>query len=198
MSDTVSDEFFFYTNSKTAELKCTRMSDTASKYFFCYTLQENSDVHLQLNLKRTRMSGTFQINFSVTHCRKIAMFLCSWIWNGFFSYIGVLLNLKRILLLYFAGRKPYPFKAIRVERVIELELELQVENFNTKDNSVRSIWNYLTASPCYPTNTREREREREHCLSLPSDLFPWMEKNLANPLLLVQILASFTRLFSCN
>ena len=35
-----------------------------------------------------------------------------------------------------------------------------------KDSSVRSIWTYLTASPCYTTNTnkhdeRERERERE-------------------------------------
>ena len=63
-----------------------------------------------------------------------------------------LLNLKRIFLLYFAGRKPYPFKAILVERVIELDLELEAENFNTKNNTVRAIWTYLTASPCYPTH----------------------------------------------
>ena len=30
-----------------------------------------------------------------------------------------------------------------------------------KDSSVRSIWTYLTASPCYTTNTNKLKRERE-------------------------------------
>ena len=40
-------------------------------------------------------------------------------------------------------------------------MELELENFNAQDSSVRSIWTYLTASPCYTTNTNKRERERE-------------------------------------
>ena len=37
------------------------------------------------------------------------------------------------------------------------ERELELENFS----SIRSIWIPLTASPCYTTNTTERQRERE-------------------------------------
>ena len=81
-----------------------------------------------------------------------------------------LLNLKRILLLYFAGRKPYPLKAIFVERVIELDLELEAENFNTKDNSVRSIWTYLTASPCYTTNTNKHDYTTNSCINTKKQL----------------------------
>ena len=60
------------------------------------------------------------------------------------------------------------------ERQRETETETDNSNSKTlilKDSSVRSIWTYLTASPCYTTNTnkhdntinkeRERERERE-------------------------------------
>ena len=34
--------------------------------------------------------------------------------------------------------------------------ELELENFN-KNSSVRSIWTYLTGSPCYTTNTDKHE-----------------------------------------
>ena len=44
----------------------------------------------------------------------------------------------------------------------ELELELELENSNTKtlipkDSSVRSVWTYLTASPCYTANTNKHD-----------------------------------------
>ena len=83
MLDTVSDAFFFYTLQENSDvhlqlnLKWICMPDTASNEFFCYALQENSDVHLQLNLNGLVCQALFQINFYVTHCRKIAMFLCS-------------------------------------------------------------------------------------------------------------------------
>ena len=60
------------------------------------------------------------------------------------------------------------------------QTERQRENSNSKtlilkDSSVRSIWTYLTASPCYTTNTnkhkREREREREQSCILGGDFF---------------------------
>ena len=52
------------------------------------------------------------------------------------------------------------------------ERETELENLILKDSSIRSIWTYLTAGPCYTTNSRyhnrrsrrsrgERERERE-------------------------------------
>ena len=67
---------------------------------------------------------------------------------------------------------------ITTNRERERERELKLENFRTgnsktlilKNSSVRSIWTYLTVSPCYFTNTskhddittnKERERERE-------------------------------------
>ena len=31
--------------------------------------------------------------------------------------------------------------------------ELELKNLNTKDSSVRSIWTWLAARPCYTTNT---------------------------------------------
>ena len=52
------------------------------------------------------------------------------------------------------------------------ERETELENLILKDSSIRSIWTYLTAGPCYTTNSRyhnrrsrrsrgEREREGE-------------------------------------
>ena len=35
------------------------------------------------------------------------------------------------------------------------EEKLELETLILKDNSVRSIWTYLTASPCYTTNTNK-------------------------------------------
>ena len=40
------------------------------------------------------------------------------------------------------------------------------ENSNLKtlilrDSSVRSVWTYLTASPCYTTNINKKDRDRE-------------------------------------
>ena len=41
------------------------------------------------------------------------------------------------------------------------EKERDSKTLILKDSSIRSIWTYLTARPCYTTNTRERGRERE-------------------------------------
>ena len=43
----------------------------------------------------------------------------------------------------------------------ERDLNSKSKTLILKDSSVRSIWTYLTASPCYTTNTNRHERERE-------------------------------------
>ena len=48
------------------------------------------------------------------------------------------------------------------DRVTERERERERENSNSntlilKNSSVRSIWTYLTASPCYTTNTNKHD-----------------------------------------
>ena len=37
------------------------------------------------------------------------------------------------------------------------ELKLELKTLILKDSSVRSIWTYLTASPCYTTNTDKHD-----------------------------------------
>ena len=37
------------------------------------------------------------------------------------------------------------------------EFELELENFMLKDSNVRSVSTYLTASPCYTTNTNKHD-----------------------------------------
>ena len=46
------------------------------------------------------------------------------------------------------------------DRDRQRETETETENSKTlilKDSSVRSIWTYLTASPCYTTNTNKHD-----------------------------------------
>ena len=68
---------------------------------------------------------------------------------------------RRILLtpLWYRSPKNKRFTRLNFNRLLELELE----NFNIKDSSVRSIWTYLTASPCYTTNTNKHNTTNKYC-----------------------------------
>ena len=67
MPGTASSEFFCYTPQENSDvhlqlnLKWISMPDTASNEFACYSQQENSDVYLQLKLK---------VDSYVRHCFK--------------------------------------------------------------------------------------------------------------------------------
>ena len=55
-------------------------------------------------------------------------------------------------------------EVIKKEAAMEIEERERASSKTLilKDSSVRSIWTYLTASPCYATNTnKQRERERD-------------------------------------
>ena len=45
----------------------------------------------------------------------------------------------------------------RREEKRERERNLNLKTLVLKDSSVRSIWTYLTASPCYTTNTNKHD-----------------------------------------
>ena len=78
--------------------------------------------------------------------------------------------------------RPPPFEEVRVPAFFSLhkwtflptQRERERENSETlilMETSVRSIWTYLTASPCYTTNTNTHERERERESSNSKTLF---------------------------
>ena len=64
-----------------------------------------------------------------------------------------------------------PSKFEERERETETETDRQTDRQNSnsktlilKDSSVRSIWTYLTASPCYTTNTNKQRQYHKQIL----------------------------------
>ena len=61
------------------------------------------------------------------------------------------------------------------------ELKLELKTLILKDSSVRSIWTYLTASPCYTTNTnRQKGKQTGRQTGRQTDRQKWQANRQAD------------------
>ena len=80
-----------------------------------------------------------------------------------YKYICILRKYKYICILrqykYICILRQYKYICILREYkcICILNSNSNSKMFILKDSSVRSIWTYLTASPCYTTNTHEHD-----------------------------------------
>ena len=62
------------------------------------------------------------------------------------------------------------FWSVHSEVILDKERELELENLILKDSSVRRIWTYLIASPCYTTNTNKHGYTTKNIVSMNKQL----------------------------